>query len=74
MTLPDVSEVSEHPLPQAFSTCRGCEDKIRVIDAIRAQEREVREELRDVRDQLMIADAKLSEARRALDYYMGMRS
>lgn len=48
--------------------------KDRLIDALQAQLREVREELRSTQHELSVTEAKLSEARRALDRCMGMRS
>jgi hypothetical protein len=59
---------------QIFPACPACTDKIHVIDAMQTQIRDIREELSDVRDQLMIADARLSESRRVVDIALGYRS
>jgi hypothetical protein len=60
--------------PILFTPCRGCEDKIRVIDAMQAQAREAREHTEALNEELLVTRAERDEARRALDRYMGMRS
>lgn len=50
-----------------------CTSKDRLIDALQAQLRDVREELRSTQHEFSITDAKLEEARRALDRCMGIR-
>jgi hypothetical protein len=60
--------------PVLFTPCRGCEDKIRVIDAMQAQARQAREDTEALREELLVTRAERDESRRALDRYMGMRS
>lgn len=50
------------------------DSKDRLIDALQMQLSNVREELRSTQHELSITEAKLSEARRALDRCMGMHS
>lgn len=52
----------------------GQDSKDRLIDALQAQLRDARLEAADAKHFLVITEAKLEEARRALDRCMGFRS